>query len=194
MAEVPDLVLPDVAAWRAWLDENESTSNGVRLLLAKKGAVGEPDMPTTLIYPEALDEALCSGWIDGQAKREDDRTHWQRYTPRRAASLWSQRNREHVARLEAEGRMRERGRAEVERAQADGRWAAAYAGPATMEPTPELAAALAASPEATAALAALSGQNRYAVLHRAHTPRTPAGRLKAAARLVGMLESGETYH
>lgn len=191
MAALPELILPDAAAWRAWLDHNESTSSGVRLLLAKKAALGRDDVPTVLTYELALDEALCSGWIDGQLNRVDDLAHWQRFTPRRRASMWSQRNREHIARLEAEGRMRERGRTEVEQARADGRWDRAYAGPATIAPTEELAAELAASPDAARFLATLSGQNRYAVLYRAQAPRTPAGRERAAARLVSMLARGE---
>lgn len=125
--DIVDLVLPDVAAWRAWLDDHEHEPDGVWLVLAKKGVTE----PTTLTYDTALDEALCSGWIDGQRRGRDHSTYRQRFTPRRKASLWSQRNLGLVAALIAEGRMRERGHAEIERAKGDGRWDRAYAGSAT---------------------------------------------------------------
>jgi len=189
-AEQPQLLVRDVAAWRAWLDEHEETSDGVWLRLAKKGVTE----PTSLTYAEALDEALCSGWIDGQAKSIDASTYRQRFTPRRSRSLWSRRNIDHIARLTAAGRMRPRGIAEVERAQADGRWAAAYAGPATMEVPAELAEALAASPAATEAFAGLSSQNRYALMHRISIAKQPATRQRNAVKFVAMLERGETIY
>lgn len=184
------LVVPDVAAWRAWLDANEDSSDGVWLLLAKKSVTD----PTSLNYAQALDEALCSGWIDGQVKSVDAATFRQRFTPRRARSRWSARNVEHIARLEAEGRMRPRGRSEVTKAQADGRWEQAYAGPATIQVPEDLAEALAARPAAAANFAGLSGQNRYAILFRLSGLRTESGRRKAVERYVGMLERGETLY
>ncbi|MFB6391683.1 YdeI family protein [Polymorphospora lycopeni] len=185
----PDvLVVPDGAAWRAWLDANEDSSDGVWLLLARKGVTD----PTSLSYAQALDEALCSGWIDGQAKRVDERTYRQRFTPRRQRSLWSARNVQNVARLTAERRMRPRGVAEVERARADGRWERAYQGPAGIEMPPDLARALDDSPAAAAKFATLNGQNRYAVLHRVTTAATDATRQRRIANLVGMLARGET--
>ncbi len=187
-AEQEQLLVRDVAAWRSWLDQHEDSSDGVWLRLAKKGVTE----PTSLRYAEALDEALCSGWIDGQVKSLDASTYEQRFTPRRSRSLWSLRNIDHIARLTAAGRMRPRGIAEVERAQADGRWAAAYAGPATMEVPTELAEALAASPAATAAFAGLSSQNRYVLMHRIATAKQPATRQRNAAKFVAMLERGET--
>ncbi|MEV0391891.1 YdeI/OmpD-associated family protein [Polymorphospora rubra] len=185
----PDvLVVPDVAAWRAWLDANEDSSDGVWLLLARKGVTD----PTSLSYAQALDEALCSGWIDGQTKRIDEHTYRQRFTPRRQRSLWSARNVQNVARLTAEQRMRPRGFAEVERARADGRWERAYQGPASIEMPPDLAKALDDSPAAAATYATLNGQNRYAVLHRVATAGTDATRRRRIANLVGMLARGET--
>ncbi|BCJ65345.1 YdeI/OmpD-associated family protein [Polymorphospora rubra] len=185
----PDvLVVPDVAAWRAWLDANEDSSDGVWLLLARKGVTD----PTSLSYAQALDEALCSGWIDGQAKRIDEHTYRQRFTPRRQRSLWSARNVQNVARLSAEQRMRPRGFGEVERARADGRWERAYQGPASIEMPPDLARALDDSPAAAATYATLNGQNRYAVLHRVATAGTDATRQRRIAKLVGMLARGET--
>lgn len=189
MTREPELlIVPDAAAWRAWLDEHESEPDGVWLLLAKKGTTA----PTSLTYAQALDEALCSGWIDGQAKSVDVQTYRQRFTPRRKASLWSQRNIGKVQALTEAGRMRPRGQAEIERARADGRWERAYAGPATVEMPEDLAVALGESPRAAETFAALNGQNRYAVLHRVLTAPSPASRANRVAKLIGMLERGET--
>jgi uncharacterized protein YdeI (YjbR/CyaY-like superfamily) len=182
------LIVADAAAWRAWLDANEDTSDGVWLVLAKKGTT----TPTSLSYDQALLEALCSGWIDGQVKGNDEATFYQRFTPRRKASLWSQRNIGLVEALIAEGRMRPRGQAEIDRAQADGRWDRAYAGPATVQVPEDLAAALAASPAAAETFAKLKGQNRYAVLHRIITAPSATSRANRLAKLIGMLERGET--
>jgi uncharacterized protein YdeI (YjbR/CyaY-like superfamily) len=187
-AEPEVLVVADAAAWRAWLDANEDVSDGVWLLLAKKGTVS----PTSLRYDLAVEEALCSGWIDGQSKRVDAATFRQRFTPRRKASMWSERNIGLVTRLVEEGRMRPRGHAEIERAKADGRWDRAYAGPATAQVPDDLAAALAAYPDAQARFATLNGRNRYAVLHRIMTAPSPSSRANRLAKLVGMLERGET--
>ncbi|PZF61512.1 hypothetical protein DEI81_10720 [Curtobacterium sp. MCBD17_013] len=182
------LVVPDVATWRAWLDAHEDDPDGVWLVLAKKGTVD----PTSLTYDQALDEALCSGWIDGQKRGNDAATFLQRFTPRRRASLWSQRNIGLVAALTAQGRMRPRGQAEVDRAQADGRWASAYAGSAAIAEPEDLTAALAASPAAAERFATLNRQNRYAVLHRVTTAPSPTARANRLAKLVAMLERGET--
>ncbi len=189
MAEqAQELTVPDVEAWRAWLAVHVAEQAGVWLTLAKKGTT----TPTSLTYAQALDEALCQGWIDGQAKSIDEHTYRQRYTPRRARSLWSARNVGYVARLVAEGRMRPNGLAEVERAQADGRWDAAYAGPATIEVPDELAAALAAEPSARALFDGLDAQNRYAVLFRVTTAARPETRARRVAACVAMLARGET--
>lgn len=121
----PDrLVVADAAAWRAWLDAHEDDVDAVQLVLAKKGTT----TPTTLTYGQALEEALCSGWIDGRRNALDAGTFLQLFTPRRRASIWSQRNVGLVAELVAAGRMRPRGRAEVDRAVDDGRWQRAYTG------------------------------------------------------------------
>ena len=194
MAVQPELVVPDDAAWRAWLLGNHADPVGVWLLLAKKAALAVPDPPTTLTYAQALDEALCFGWIDGQAKRRDELTTWQRFTPRRARSIWSARNVTYVARLSDEGRMHPAGLAEVERARADGRWDAAYAGPATATVPDDLAVALAASPAAAAAFERLTSQNRYAILHRLGQLKTAAARARNVEKYVAMLERGETFH
>ncbi|HEY2192526.1 MAG TPA: YdeI/OmpD-associated family protein [Actinomycetospora sp.] len=194
MADQPELVVPDAAAWRAWLAGNHADPTGVWLVLAKKAALAHPEPPTLLVYDEALDEALCHGWIDGQARRRDELTMFQRYTPRRARSPWSARNVGHVARLLDEGRMHPAGLAEVERAKADGRWEAAYAGPATAEVPDDLAAALAASPDAAAMFERLTSQNRYAILHRLGQLKRAETRTRRIGEYVAMLARGETIH
>jgi uncharacterized protein YdeI (YjbR/CyaY-like superfamily) len=186
--ELPELLVPDAAAWRAWLGENHAAPTGVWLVLAKKG-VREP---TSLTYVQALDEALCHGWIDGQVRRRDERTFRQRFTPRRTRSEWSQRNVAHIARLEAEGRMHPAGLAAVESAKADGRWNKAYAGPARIEVPADLAAALAAEPRAQAMFELLSSQNRYAILYRITKAKRSDTRARNIDRFVAMLARGET--
>lgn len=170
-------MLADAAAWRSWLDENEHSSDGVFLLLAKQGA----SAPTTLTYAQALEEALCSGWIDGRRHANDERTFIQHFTARRKASVWSERNTGYVRQLISQGRMRERGQAEVDRAKADGRWASAYQGQASASVPADLQARLAASPVAAANFAALKSQPRYHILHQlmiARTEKTRNARLK----------------
>jgi uncharacterized protein YdeI (YjbR/CyaY-like superfamily) len=189
MAEVhPDehLLLPDAAAWRAWLEEHEEQADGVWLVLGKKGTV----TPTSLTYAEALEEALCSGWIDAVKHGRDAATSLQRFTPRRKTSVWSQRNVGIVTALIEQGRMRARGQAEIDRAKADGRWERAYAGSATIEVTPDLQAALDAEPAAAAAFAAANRTNRYAVLHRVATAATPETRARRIERRVAGLSQG----
>jgi uncharacterized protein YdeI (YjbR/CyaY-like superfamily) len=188
--DLPELIVPDATAWRHWLETQPPGSQGVWLVLAKQGAI----KPTGLTHDEALDEALCYGWIDGQVRRRDDMSFRQRFTPRRPRSPWSKRNVGIVARLEAEGRMCPPGRAEVERARADGRWDAAYAGPATIEIPADLAAALADHPEANAMFATLTSQNRYAILYRLGTAKRADTRARRLDQFVAMLARGETLH
>jgi uncharacterized protein YdeI (YjbR/CyaY-like superfamily) len=190
MAEESILTVADAAAWRAWLGEHHEESQGVWLRLAKKGTTE----PTSLTYDEALDDALCHGWIDGQVRRLDERTYRQRFTPRRARSTWSKRNVGHVERLAREGRMRPAGVAAVERAKADGRWEAAYAGQAAMEVPADLAAALDAEPAARATFDALTSQNRYAILFRIHDAKRADTRTRRIEQFVAMLAAGETPH
>ena len=188
--ELPELVVTDQQAWRAWLAEHAEDQRGVWLVLAKKGTAE----PTSLAYDEALEEALCHGWIDGQVKRRDAATYQQRFTPRLARSPWSRRNTTIVARLLDEGRMQPRGLAEVERARADGRWDAAYAGPASIEVPDDLAAALAADPAAQQAFAGLSSQNRFAILYRLGTAKRAETRERRIGEFVAMLARGETLY
>jgi uncharacterized protein YdeI (YjbR/CyaY-like superfamily) len=160
------LSLRDGAAWRAWLEQHHGDSAGVWLVTAKKGAAG-------VSRDQALEEALCHGWIDGQARSRDDATYLQRYTPRRPRSAWSQRNTKIVERLTAEGRMHPAGLTEVERAKADGRWDAAYAGSATIEVPADLAEALKAEPQALAMFETLNSRNRYACCTGSRRPSGP---------------------
>ena len=186
--ELPELIVPDATSWREWLGEHYAEPDGVWLVLAKKGTT----RPTTLTYDEALDEALCHGWIDGQVLRRDELTYQQRFTPRRRRSPWSRRNVGIVERLVAESRMQTSGLIEVERAKADGRWDAAYAGPATVEMPDDLASALAAEPTARAWFDVLTAQNRYAVLYRIQDAKRPDTRARRIQMYVAALARGET--
>src|SRR6478609_5392063 len=188
--ELPELIVSDASAWLEWLGENHADPAGVWLVLAKKGT----EEPTSLTYDQALEEALCHGWIDGQARRRDEGTYRQRFTPRRRRSMWSQRNVGIVERLTAEGRMHPQGLSEVARAKADGRWEAAYAGPATAEIPADLTKALAARPEAQVMFENLTSQNRFAVLHRLGAAKRQETRARRIEQYVDMLARGETFY
>ncbi len=178
------LDLPDGAAWEAWLNEHHATAPEIWLRIAKKGSG-----LASLSIGEALDGALCFGWIDGQRRGLDDVSFLQRYCPRRARSSWSQVNVEKVARLTAEGRMRPAGQAEVDAALADGRWDAAYERQSTATVPDDLAAALAAEPVAAAAFEALGKSERYAVFLPVLKATTASARAKQVARAVQLLSS-----
>ena len=186
--DVPTLIVSDAAAFRDWLDANRDSSGGVWLVLAKKNTTD----PTSLSYAQALEEALCQGWIDGQRRSRDATTFTQRFTPRRRTSQWSKRNVDLAERLIADGRMLPSGLVEIERAKADGRWAAAYSGQAAATVPADLATALAANPAAGKMFAALNGANRYAVLYRVETAKRAETRARRIDQLVEMLARGET--
>lgn len=188
--DLPELTVADARAWRAWLAEHHGETPGVWLTLAKKGTTE----PTSLTYDQALDEALCHGWIDGQVMRADERTYRQRFTPRRARSQWSQRNIALVELLLTQGRMHASGRAAVDLAKSDGRWDAAYAGPASIEVPADLLDALRAAPAAQAMFEVLTSQNRYAILYRLTTTLRPQTRVRRIEEFVAMLARGETFH
>lgn len=188
--ELPQLLLLDAAAWREWLGLHHTSSPGVWLRLAKKGTAD----PTRLGYEQALEEALCHGWIDGQMRRFDELTYSQRFTPRRARSSWSQGNVAKVQRLIEQARMLPAGMAAFELALADGRIERAYPGQAAIEVPDDLAAALRAQPAAQAAFDTLSSQNRYAILLRIHHAVRPETRARRIDRFVAMLGRGETPH
>lgn len=177
----------DAAAWEAWLAEHWERQEGVWIRMAKKGS-GIPSVN----HAEAIDAALCWGWIDGQRKGFDATHFLQKFTPRRKRSLWSQVNIGKVEALLAAGRMREPGLIEVERAKDDGRWEAAYASPAAAEVPPDLQAALDANLPARAAFATLNRTERYHVLWQLMTARTAKTRANRLERFVARLETGET--
>ena len=189
MTELPELLLPDAAAWRDWLSQNHQSAPGVWLVLTKKGGT-----LTTLNYEGAVLEALCFGWIDGQARSRDEESSLQRYTPRRARSQWSAKNVGRVERLEAEGKMRPAGQAQVAAAKKDGRWERAYAGPATAVVPDDLAAAIAANPRAQAMFEVLTSQNRFALLHRLQSVKRASTRASKITTFVDMLAAGETFY
>jgi uncharacterized protein YdeI (YjbR/CyaY-like superfamily) len=187
--DLPVLGFPDQAALEAWLETEAATAPGVYVKLAKKGA-GVP----SVTYAELVESCLCFGWIDGRSNRLDDSFYLQRITPRRARSVWSQKNVDAVEALILAGRMRPTGLAAVDAARADGRWDRAYAGSATITVPDDLAAALAAEPAAQKEFEALDGANRYAVLWRVHTAASDATRAKRIASLVQLLKDGGRLH
>lgn len=189
-SELPELVVAAAADWRSWLAANHADPAGVWLVLAKKGTTE----PTSLTYDEALLEALRHGWIDGQVGRRDERTYRQRFTPRRARSPWSQRNVGIVTELIERGQMHPAGLAEVDRARADGRWDAAYAGSANTETPADLLAALAENADAMAMFERLSSRNRFAVCYRVGQAKRAETRARRIAQFVAMLARGETIY
>ena len=187
--DLEQLHCPTANDWEAWLEANHASSPGVWLMLIKKGST-----KTAPTYAEALDVALCYGWIDGQGKALDVDFSLQRFTPRRKRSPWSQRNRDRVQALIDAGRMRPAGFAEIERAKEDGRWDAAYAPPSEAEVPDDLRAAIDASPDAAAFFATIDRQNRFAIIYRTTTAKKPETRARRIAQFVEMLARGETIH
>ncbi len=187
--DLPVLAFADQAALEQWLEAEHATAPGVYVKLAKKGA-GVP----SVTYAELVESCLCFGWIDGRSNRLDDSFYLQRITPRRARSVWSQKNVDAVEALVLAGRMRPSGLAAVDAARSDGRWERAYAGSATITVPDDLAAALAAEPAAQREFEALDGANRYAVLWRVHTAASDATRAKRIAALVELLRTGGRLH
>lgn len=184
---LPVLAFADAAALEAWLAEQEPGSAGIWLKLAKKGSG-----IASVSKAEAVDAALCHGWIDGQMLPYDEKSWLIRFTPRRARSKWSLINRERAGALIDAGRMRAGGLAEIAAAKADGRWADAYPPHSRAEPPPELRAALDASPKAAAFFATLKGANRYGLIYRVLDAKKPETRAERIAGFVAMLERGET--
>jgi uncharacterized protein YdeI (YjbR/CyaY-like superfamily) len=184
---LPELLVPDDVAWRKWLLEHHDSAPGVWLVLHKKGG----DV-TTLDYEQAVCEALCFGWIDGQGRRRDEGSSLQRMTPRGPRSRWSQKNVARVGRLEEAGRMHESGRAAVRAAQADGRWEEAYAGPATAVVPDDLAEAIAANPDAQVMFEVLTSTNRFALIHRLGAVKRQETRARKIREFVEMLARHET--
>jgi uncharacterized protein YdeI (YjbR/CyaY-like superfamily) len=187
--DFPVIGFEDGAGWESWLAEHHATAAGAWLKIAKKGA-GQ----RTVSYAEALDVALCYGWIDGQKGGLDEEFWLQRFTPRKPRSRWSQINTEKAAALVETGRMRPAGLREVEAARADGRWDAAYAGQAAITVPDDLARELARNEAARAFFETISSVNRYAILYRIGDAKRPETRARRIAAYVAMLAEGQTIH
>jgi uncharacterized protein YdeI (YjbR/CyaY-like superfamily) len=188
-SDLPILELPSQAAWGEWLEANHADIDGAWLKFAKKGTG-----VTTVTYLEAVEEALCYGWIDGQSAGLDETYYLQRFTPRRRRSNWSRINREKAERLIAQRRMKPAGRQQVEAAQADGRWDAAYDSASTATVPEDLRKALDQNPKAKAFFDTLTSQNRYAILYRINEAKRPETRAKRIATFVEMCSEGRTLH
>jgi uncharacterized protein YdeI (YjbR/CyaY-like superfamily) len=188
-SELPTLFFESQAAWRRWLATNHAKAAGVWIKYARKAAGMK-----SITYAEAVEEALCHGWIDGQAQSGDETHYLQRFTPRTARSKWSQINRTKALALIEAGRMKPAGLREVERAKANGRWEAAYASPSAAQVPEDLAKALAKSKRARAFFEQLDSRNRYAILHRLHGAKKPETRARRLATFVDMLKEGKKIY
>ena len=185
----PTLTFTTLAEWEAWLERNSGVSSGIWLRVARKTASN-----ATVTYAQAIEIALCHGWIDGQ-KQSDDTHHWlQRFSPRKANSLWSRINKEKAEALIADGRMRPTGLAAIDRAKANGRWDGAYASARCATVPDDLQHALDANPKAKAFFATLDSQNRYAILFRVQNVKKAETRAAKIARFIEMLARGEKLH
>ncbi|HWJ71280.1 MAG TPA: YdeI/OmpD-associated family protein [Sphingobium sp.] len=188
-AGLPIISFPDQAALERWLTQQPGDARGAWIRFAKKGSG-----LTSVTRSEAIDSALCHGWIDGQLDKYDATSWLIRFTPRQPRSTWSRINRTRALALMAAGRMHPTGQAEIDRAQADGRWAAAYAPASTAEVPSDLQIALDASPSAAAFFNTLTGANRYAVLYRIGATKKAETRARKIADFIAMLERNETLH
>lgn len=189
MSDYPVLSFDSAGEFHKWMAKNYDTSSGIWLKFYKKGS-----KVASVVYAEALDEALCYGWIDSQVKSYDEKAYLQKFTPRRSKSIWSKINREKVARLVKEGRMQPAGLAQVNAAKKDGRWDAAYDSPSNIQETEDFLRALKANKAAAAFYKTLNKANRYAVLWRIHTAKKAETRTKRIIELVAMLGRGEKIH
>jgi uncharacterized protein YdeI (YjbR/CyaY-like superfamily) len=185
----PILQLSSPEEWEAWLDAEHASSDGVWLKFAKKGSG-----VTTVVYAEALEVALCYGWIDSQVQALDERFYLQKFTPRRSRSKWSKINVEKIEALTKAGRMRSAGLEQVELARADGRWDAAYSSPANVTEPADLKKALRANPKAAEFWAKLNKSNRYAAIFQLEDAKKPETRERRLAKFIGMFERGEKLY
>lgn len=185
----PPLKFSSQAEWERWLGRNGGASTGAWLRLAKKGAD-----EATVTYKEALESALCHGWIDGKKQTESAHYWLQRFTPRAAGSIWSKLNKERAEALIAAGKMRPAGLREIEKARKDGRWQAAYTSAGNSTVPDDLQAALAAKPRAAKFFATLNSRNRYALLFRIQNAKKPETRARKIEEFVEMLGRGETFY
>ncbi|GAC1527610.1 MAG: YdeI family protein [Chloroflexota bacterium] len=189
MHDDPIILFPSRDAWDEWLAEQHLASTGIWLKIARKGSGID-----TVSYAEALDVALCYGWIDGQKDAFDDAYWLQRFTPRRARSKWSKINCDKVTALTQKGQMKPAGLREVERARADGRWDAAYQSQSTATVPDDLQVALDRNPKAREFFATLGSGNRYAILYRIQDAKKPETRARRIEQYVAMLNEGKTIH
>ncbi len=183
------IAFQDSTTWRHWLDKNHAKVDGLWLRLYKKAS----NVPT-VSYAEALDEALCYGWIDGQKKSYDEDSFLQKFTPRRAKSMWSKRNIEHITRLTERGLMMPAGMLEVERAKDDGRWDAAYDTPSDMTISHEFLAELKKHPVAEKFFKTLNKTNTYAIAWRLQTAKTEETRKRRQDKIITQLDSEQKLH
>ena len=187
--DLPTIPFASPEAWESWLSENHDTSDGLWLKIAKKASG-----IASVTYAEALDVALCYGWIDGQKGKFDEDYYLQRFTPRRPRSKWSQVNREKVAKLIEEGRMKPAGMGEIERARADGRWNAAYASQSKATVPEDLQQELDGNPKAAAFFASLNSTNRYAILYQIEDAKKPETRMRRIEKYMTMLSRHEKQY
>jgi uncharacterized protein YdeI (YjbR/CyaY-like superfamily) len=185
----PILAFATQAEWEAWLDAEHAGSDGVWIKFAKKGS-GVP----SVAYAEAVEGALCYGWIDSLTKSLDERFYLQKFTPRRARSKWSRVNRDKVEELAKQGRMKPAGLEHVELAKADGRWEAAYAPPTSVEVPDDLREALDAKPKAAEFFATLNKSNRFAIVYQVEDAKKPETRARRIEKFVAMMERGEKLY
>lgn len=183
------ILFREQSEWEAWLETNHETSEGVWLKIAKTDSELE-----SVTYLDALDVAICYGWIDGRKKGADEMTWLQHFTPRRKKGLWSKRNSQRAEALIAAGRMKEAGLREVERAKADGRWLGAYSPQSEIQVPADLLALLDTRPEALQFFEALDSRNRFAILHRLEVAKTPEARSRRLDAYVALLEKGEKLY
>jgi uncharacterized protein YdeI (YjbR/CyaY-like superfamily) len=175
--------------WQYWLEQNHNSSKGIWIRFFKKASGTQ-----TISYAEALDEALCFGWIDGQSKSYGEESYIQKFTPRRPKSIWSKRNIEHIARLEKEGRMRAAGLREAEAAKSDGRWEQAYDSPSNLTMPEDFLNELSKNKEAFTFFEGLNRANKYAIGWRLQTAKKAETREKRMRAILEMLSRGEKFH
>ncbi len=187
--DLPVLPFASQREWEAWLEANHATAKGLWLKIAKRESGID-----SVTYDEAVESALCFGWIDGQKAPYDERFWLQRFTPRGRKSKWSRINRDKATALLAQGRMKPAGRAQVEAAQQDGRWEAAYAAQSEMAVPDDLQAELDKDPAAAAFFASLSSRNRYAILYRLQDAKKPETRARRLEQFVTMLKEGRKVY
>ncbi len=186
---LPIISFKSPKAWASWLDKNHAKSSGIWLRLFKKDSG-----VASVTYAEALDEALCYGWIDGQLEKCDEKSWLRKFTPRRPKSVWSKKNIEHANRLIQAGKMKPAGRQEVEAAKADGRWGRAYDSPSAMQVPEDFLKELSKDKKAKAFFETLNKANTYAIAWRLQTAKKPETRAKRMQAILEMLKRGERFH